>query len=622
MKRLLLGYDAQSKPISLEPEDSRIHSHFIGASGSGKSKLVESKVRQYLRHRQGFCLVDPHGQLYEDVRAFAAHEALDRELILLNLSRPGDSIIGFNPFRRAPNGDVSVQVDRRVTATVHAWGVKDTDQTPTLARVLRLVYTVMLEQNLGLPQVQHLIDFNAREIRGQLVDRLASPLVQREWRELQQLKAKDWRDETLSAKNRLFKFLTSETLCRFMGLPDRTIDLLQVMDEGKGVLVNLAPSDYFSHENARAFGALLVNEFFENALRRERDEFGRSPLPYHLLLDEFQEFVSVDIADMLDQVRKFSLFLTLIHQRFRQLDEGIIDAVLTNCRIKAVFGGLPVESAKLMAQELFIRELDAKKIKMAIYQTKFWPEYRRDKTYARGTSHSTSHGTTESSASASSSGLASGQSFYTGNDWFSLPVPIGTSEVRSSGVTSTTGRGFSDADATTTSESEVDIPIFFPVPFEELSSVQYYSLEEQLTELTAALKEQFPRHCFIKIHGQQTQPMLVPFVQDVRSFRDSAENLHWYRDWQMRRHQALSVAEVDRLLGEQETALLQATATGRGGDSDEGLGDQASTNGSLPVPIRRTLKRKPEDSVWNRRGNHGKSISADQWRLAVGEHDE
>ena len=33
------------------------------------------------------------------------------------------------------------------------------------------------------------------------------------------------------------------------------------MDEGKVLLVNLAPSDHLSNENAKAFGALLVNEF-------------------------------------------------------------------------------------------------------------------------------------------------------------------------------------------------------------------------------------------------------------------------------------------------------------------------------------------------------------------------
>jgi hypothetical protein len=55
------------------------------------------------------------------------------------------------------------------------------------------------------------------------------------------------------------------------------------------------------------------------------------------------------------------------------------------------------------------------------------------------------------------------------------------------------GSSNSDSQSWSDSESETDIPIFFPVPFEELSSVQYYPLDEQLTELTAALKEQYQR---------------------------------------------------------------------------------------------------------------------------------
>ena len=99
---------------------------------------------------------------------------LERKIIQLNLSQPGQ-VIGFNPFQTAPAGDISVQVDRRVTATCHAWGVSDTDQTPTLARTLRLIYAVMLEHNLGLPQVRHLIDFNGHEIRAPLIEQLEHP---------------------------------------------------------------------------------------------------------------------------------------------------------------------------------------------------------------------------------------------------------------------------------------------------------------------------------------------------------------------------------------------------------------------------------------------------------------
>jgi hypothetical protein len=297
-----------------------------------------------------------------------------------------------------------------------------------------------------------------------------------------------------------------------MGLPDRTLDLKAIMDEGKVLLVNLAPSDDLSEENARVFGALLVNEFFECARRRQKDIRGRDPKPFYLYMDEFQNFVSLDIADMLDQVRKFGLFAVLSHQRFGQLGENITDAVLTNCRIKAVFGGLTAASARLMAEEMFINKLDTKKIKVAIYQTKFWPKEETRQVRTHSTSHTSSSGWNESSATGSFSGNSTGE-FFGPDQWFSSPGAMGSSSGESRGSSSMSGSGSSGSDSYGESDSVADIPVFVPVPFQELSSVQYYSLDEQLTELTAALKEQYARHCFIKLPGEDTQPLLVPKVE-------------------------------------------------------------------------------------------------------------
>src|ERR1700688_2297848 len=107
MNETLIGHNACDRPVSLSPKQRETHMHVIGSSGSGKSKFLESLMREDLKNRQGFCLIDPHGTLYNDVANYCAHHVLDREIILLDLS--SDAVIGFNPFQRAPAGDVSVQ---------------------------------------------------------------------------------------------------------------------------------------------------------------------------------------------------------------------------------------------------------------------------------------------------------------------------------------------------------------------------------------------------------------------------------------------------------------------------------------------------------------------------------
>jgi hypothetical protein len=555
MKPLLLGHDALGRPVELSSFERETHMHVIGSSGSGKSKFLEQMMRGDLANRQGFCLLDPHGSLYEDVLNFCSHKVLNQEIVLLNLSAPS-GIIGFNPFRKAPDGDVSVQVDGQIRAVLRAWGAPNTDQTPTLERTLRLIFTTLVELELPFHAAQHMLNFSSGEIRSQFVEKLSSALIQQEWQELLALRAKDWRSEMLSAKNRLLRLLTSETLARFFNTESGGIDLADIIAKGKVLLVNLAPSDSLSEENGRVFGALLLNEFFQVA-RRRQSEPGSPLRPYYLYIDEFQTFVTLDVANMLDQVRKYKLFAVLAHQRFGQIDEDLTDAVLTNCRIKAVFGGLPVETARMMAQELFIGELDPLRIKVAIYQTKFWPEYKRDKVYTRSTSSGRSSGRGENSASGHSSASLHGE-FFQPQAWYADEL-VGSSMSATSAMSSASGSHWNETDFVGDAEGEADVPILLPVPFQELSSVQYFPLEEQLTQLTAALKNQFGRHCFIKLHHEKTQPLRVPLV---KAHTTSDEALQWYESKLLTAEGAQAVEVVDAAIRQQDQQLRQTVATG------------------------------------------------------------
>ncbi|HLA81889.1 MAG TPA: DUF87 domain-containing protein, partial [Thermoleophilia bacterium] len=49
--------------------DRRAHMYIVGKTGTGKSNLLQTLVRQDIGHREGLALIDPHGDLVD--RLFA-----------------------------------------------------------------------------------------------------------------------------------------------------------------------------------------------------------------------------------------------------------------------------------------------------------------------------------------------------------------------------------------------------------------------------------------------------------------------------------------------------------------------------------------------------------------------
>jgi hypothetical protein len=63
-------------------------------------------------------------------------------------------------------------------------------------------------------------------------------------------------------------------------------------------------------------------------------------------------------------------------------------------------------------------------------------------------------------------------------------------------------------------EGTADIPFLYPEAFKEVSSVQLYSLEECLWQLSDRLMEQYQRHFMIRRPGEKTIAALTPLVKD------------------------------------------------------------------------------------------------------------
>lgn len=163
------------------------------------------------------------------------------------------------------------------------------------------------------------------------------------------------------------------------------------MERNAIVLVNIAPSSHLDGQAARVFAAMLINEFFEAALRR-----AGTTKHYFLLLDEFQEYITYDLAAMLDQVRKGGLHLVMAHQRFGHLDRDpeLLDAMTANARITVLFGGLSFKSASQVANEHFLSEINERQIK-ATYYSRVIKDYEKIRVHSEGSSDSWSDNASE-----------------------------------------------------------------------------------------------------------------------------------------------------------------------------------------------------------------------------------
>jgi hypothetical protein len=551
VKRQFLGFAAENRRAYITTEERSHHLHVIGSTGSGKSKFLEHLIRQDIRSGAGLCLIDPHGTLYHDVLMWCAYRRESRPIYLLDPSA-GQRIVGFNPFPAAasPDADVSAQVERRIEATVKAWGVENSDDTPTLERVLRCLYHTIIEGGITLAEADYLLNYADAGVRHYLTRKVQTLVIRREWDELAAMStAREFRDELRSSKNRLMRILASKTMLRFLAAAEPRLDFKEIMDSGAVVLVNLARSPIFSHTNARLMGAWLVNEIFETALQRKKN-----PRPFYLYLDEFQNFVSHDVASLLAEGRKFGLHAVLAHQTLAQVreeSEKLYSGIMGLTRSKAVFGGLGRADAQEMVDHIFAGQVDVNEVKRVLYSTQFWPVYQRDKVFTKMHADTAARG---SGAAESAIAAAGATSVPVGTDSFFFGQEF---EVRSQFDNTGTVRATSEMEmeGSTDAESVADIPILMPERHEVVSDEKLFTLEEQLRKLGDQLMLQFTRHCFFKPMAAPCHPLLVP---KVTTYELPEKSVAAYMDQLFERTRARTPAEVDAIFLERRRQIEAA----------------------------------------------------------------
>lgn len=384
--------------VALSRKDRENHTHVLGSTGTGKSKLLEHMLRQDLHDRNaGLCLLDPHGSLYDEIMLYASHKytRLAERIVTFHPARDIEHIVGFNPVS-TDKERMDYFLENLISACLKGWGQHNSDSSPRIARWLENIFHVIMASDATLLETIPLINTaNSDERRRRLLHFTTSEAVLTDWSQYERSSLRERQTMMEGASNRLRKFLRNETIRLIFGQQRHTLNFKKIMDEGKILLVNLNGEDKIDRQNMQLIGTLLVNEIFSaSQLRDPRD---RNLKPFYFYIDEFAQFITRDIAYSLEEARKRKLFMILAHQHLAQLkkeDEYLYASVMTNCKNKIIFGGLSVEDSDIMVRELQTGFLDLKSLKHAQYRTRV--RHIEERREVRSYSSSSSEGTSES----------------------------------------------------------------------------------------------------------------------------------------------------------------------------------------------------------------------------------
>lgn len=222
-----------------------------------------------------------------------------------------------------------------------AWGVR-------MEHVLRnTLYTLLERDDARLPDILRL--YSDDDFRKKIAGDIRNQVVKRFWKnEFDEYPARLRAEACAPIQNKLGALLSDPMLYRILVEPEIDLRFRSLMDEEKVLLVNVAKGR-LGEDSALILGSLVVSTLGLAA-------FSRAELPpgernsFFVYLDEFQNFTTLMLANMMSELRKYGVGLTLAHQHLHQLEPDIRHAVLGNAGTLISFRVGP-EDAGIFARE-------------------------------------------------------------------------------------------------------------------------------------------------------------------------------------------------------------------------------------------------------------------------------
>jgi len=340
-------YRGQERNIYMGDQDRMRHMYIIGRTGTGKTELLKSMIIQDMRAGKGLCFLEPHGEGIEELMELVPPERAEDVIFFdpTDTARP----VGFN-IMEVNSPDEMYQTASSVINLMYK--LYDPHRTGMVgARFEHAVRNAMLTVAAvpGATFIEVNRALTDQKYVQEILPLVKDPIVRRYWTDQIAQTSDFHKSETLDyIASKFGRFVTNKMIRNIIGQSKSSLNFREAMDTGKIVFLKLSKG-LLGEEDSNFLGLILVPKILAAALSRQNVPREQRK-PFYFYVDEFQNFATPDFAQMLSEVRKYNVSLTLANQFISQLDEQVRDAILGNVGTLMTYR-VGMQDAAILAKE-------------------------------------------------------------------------------------------------------------------------------------------------------------------------------------------------------------------------------------------------------------------------------
>lgn len=337
------------------------HTHVVGGTGHGKTQLLQFLINHDLvrsmEDDRSVVVIDSQGDLIRAISRLAcfsptaARNLADRFVLV----DPNDvehpvCLNAFDFNRDRLSGYAPVDREKILNATVELYeyffgALLGAELTQRQGVIFRYLARLLIEiPDATIHTLRELMEDGERfrpymeKLTGTARSFFATRFFDRQFNETKK-----------QILTRLWGVMSNTSLERMFSHPKNKVDIFELLNEGKIILINTA-KDLLGQEGSAIFGRFFIAMIAQAAVQR-------AALPPHerrssfVYIDEAQDYFDENISNLLHQARKYRVGLIFAHQNLDQLAAGLRSSVLASTSIKFA-GGVSAKDANVLDSEL------------------------------------------------------------------------------------------------------------------------------------------------------------------------------------------------------------------------------------------------------------------------------